>query len=182
VTRRARGVAAAIAAAVVLAGAGGCAHHAAPAPAPAPPAPVSAAPDTTVRGWTVGNLAVGTAVVVVRARYGGRVYLGVGTATATMALTFTAADVDRFVADARALLAARTPGRQPVPSLAEPGSGRAMSFSRVRHAGASTYHFFFADETLRGFPLPATVVEARAVLSALARGAATAREATPSSP
>jgi len=176
VTRRGLGVTAA----GLLSGLGGCAHPAAPPP-PAP-APVAAAPDTTVRGWTVGNLAVGTAVVVVRARYGGRVYLGVGTAAATMALTFTAADVDRFVADARALIASRATDPQPVPTLTEPGSGRALSFSRLRRRGVSSYHFFFADETLHGFPLPATLVEAKAVLSALARGAATAREATPSSP
>jgi hypothetical protein len=55
-----------------------------------------------------------------------------------------------------------------------------MSFTRLRQRGKpTTYHFYFADESLRGFTLPATLVECRAVLTALARGARIAHEATP---
>jgi hypothetical protein len=170
-------------------------HHAAPPPAPppaptppadstaaaAPPAPATPAPDTTARGWTAGNLTVGNGVVVVRARYGGRVYVGAGTATNTIALTFAADDVDQFVTDARALLPPKPAKDQPTPVLSEPGSNRAMSFSRAGRGVKATYHFYFADENLHGFPLPATVTEAKGVLNALARGAAIAREATPKS-
>jgi hypothetical protein len=163
-----------------------CQHHA-PAPPPAPAADTTAAaapppppaPDTTARGWTAGNLAVGTGVVIVRARYGGRVFVGAGTADHTIALTFAASDVEQFVADARTLLPPHALPKAPTPVLTEPGSTRAMSFSRVRQGKATTYHFYFADESLHGFPLPATVVETKAVLGALARGAAIAREATP---
>jgi hypothetical protein len=167
----------------------GCQHRA-PTPAPTPalpadttaaaaPPPAAPAPDTTARGWTAGNIAVGTGVVIVRARYGGRVFLGAGTADHTIALTFTAADVDQFVADARTLLPPHAAAKAPTPVLTEPGSTRAMSFSRVRQGKATTYHFYFADESLHGFPLPATAIEAKAVLGALTRGATIAREATP---
>jgi hypothetical protein len=55
-----------------------------------------------------------------------------------------------------------------------------MSFTRVhRHNEPTTYHFYFADETLHGFPLPASLVESKAVLTALAHGAQIAHEATP---
>jgi hypothetical protein len=168
----------------------GCQHHV-PASAPAPQAdttaaaapptttPPASAPDTTARGWTAGNLAVGTGVLVVRARYGSRVFVGAGTPDNTIALTFAAADIDQFVADARALLPPHPVAKAPAPVLTEPGSQRAMSFSRVGRGKATTYHFYFADENLHGFPLPATVIEAKAVLRALARGATIAREATP---
>jgi hypothetical protein len=170
----------------------GCQHvsmGAAPLPAPAmgPVGPDSTTaadttpkPDTTTqRGWTAGNLAVGTGVVVVRARYGGRVFVGAGTADHTIALTFTAPDVEQFVTDARALLPPHAVTNQPTPVVTETGSSRAMSLSRVGRGTKTTYHFYFADEALHGFPLPTTVVEAKAVLAALARGAAIAREATP---
>jgi hypothetical protein len=169
----------------------GCQHVITGAPAPpllaprpdsvtaGPPPPATPAPDTTARGWTAGNLAIGDGVVIVRARYGGRVFVGAGTATNTIALTFTADDVEQFVADARSLLPPRPVINQPTPVVTEPGSGRAMSLSRVGRGKKTTYHFYFADEALRGFPLPATVIEAKAVLAAMARGAAIAREATP---
>jgi hypothetical protein len=146
----------------------------------APPPPATPAPDTTsTRGWTAGNLAIGDGVVIVRARYGGRVFVGAGTATNTIALTFTAADVEQFVAEARTLLPPHPVIDQPTPIVTEPGSSRAMSLSRVGRGKKTTFHFYFADEALRGFPLPATVIEAKAVLAAMARGAAIAREATP---
>jgi hypothetical protein len=145
------------------------------AEAPHPPAP-----DTTVQGWHAGNLAVGAGVMIIRARYGGRVYVGAGDATHTIALTFNANDVDQFVLDARALLPPNPTTNAPTPVLTEPGSSRALSFARVRHRGQpTTYHFYFADESLHGFPLPATLVESKAVLTALARGARIAHEATP---
>jgi hypothetical protein len=118
--------------------------------------------------------------MIIRPRYGGRVYVGAGDATHTIALTFDANDVDQFVLDARALLPPTPAAKAPTPILTEPGSSRAMSFTRLRQRGKpTTYHFYFADESLRGFPLPATLVESRAVLTALARGARIAHEATP---
>lgn len=145
--------------------------------AQAPPAP---APDTGVKGWTAGNLTVGDGVMIIRARYGGRVFVGAGDATHTIALTFTAEDIDEFVLAARALLPPHPATKAPTPLVTEPGSNRAMSFTRVHHRGEpTTYHFYFADETLHGFPLPATLVESKAVLTALAHGAQIAHEATP---
>jgi hypothetical protein len=166
----------------------GCQHQAPkpapqPAPAPAPDTtaatPTQPAPDTTVHGWSAGNLAVGNAVMIIRARYGGRVYVGAGDSSHTIALTFDANDVDQFVQDARALLPPHPVTNEPAPILTEPGSSRALSFSRIHHGKTTTYHFYFADEALRGFPIPATLVESKAVLTALARGAQIAHEATP---
>jgi hypothetical protein len=165
----------------------GC-QHKAPAPAPAPalaPTPDTTAatpqpaPDTGVRGWSAGNLTVGNAAIIIRARYGGRVYVGAGDANHTIALTFDASAVDEFVLEARTLLPPHPATDQPTPIVAEQGSTRAMSFSRIRHGKTTAYHFYFADEALRGFPVPATLPECKAILTALARGAQIAHEATP---
>jgi hypothetical protein len=160
-----------------------------PAPAPTPHQPDSTAtqdttkttakPDTAPHDWTAGALAIGDAVVIVRARYGERVYVGAGDSTHTIALTFNAPDVDQFVSDARALLPPHPSSNAPTPVLNEPGSNRAMSFSRIRQGKTWSYHFYFADEALHGFPVPTTLTEARSILAALTRGAAIAHEATP---
>lgn len=125
---------------------------------------------------------IGDGVVVVRARYGGRVYVGAGTSTRTIALTFDADQIDQFVSDARAILPPRQPGNHPTPVMQEKASDRSMSFSRVGKGAKATYHFYFADEQLQGFMLPSTVTEAKALLAALVRGAIVAHEATPDKP
>jgi hypothetical protein len=178
------------AAAVLFAVLTACHAQGRPARPPAPVTPDStstkdttaAKPDTAAHDWTAGALAIGDAVVIVRARYGERVYVGAGDSTHTIALTFNADDVNQFVADARALLPPHPDAKAPTPVLNEPGSNRAMSFSRIRQGKTWSYHFYFADESLHGFPVPTTLLEARSILAALTRGAAIAREATPLTP
>jgi hypothetical protein len=160
-------------------------QHPAPTPAPQPAADTTAthpAPDTVQKGWTAGNLVIGDGVVVVRARYGGRVFVGVGTASRTIAFTFDADQVDQFVDDVRAMLPPHRSTGHPTPILQEKESSRAMSFARVGKGANATYHFYFADEQLQGFAVPSTVAEAKGLLAALVRGAIVAHEATPDKP
>jgi hypothetical protein len=168
-----------------------CHSQGRPAPAPAPSQSDSTTahdttktttkPDSAPHDWTAGALAIGDAVIIVRARYGERVYVGAGDSTHTIALTFNADDVTQFVSDAKALLPPHPSSNAPTPVLNEPGSNRAMSFSRVHQGKGKTwsYHFYFADEALHGFPVPTTLTEARSILAALTRGAAISHEATP---
>jgi hypothetical protein len=124
------------------------------------------------------NLAIGDGVFIVRAHYGGRVYVGAGDATQTMTLQVDADAVDDFVAETRAMLPPRKPRRdKPPPVLEEPKSGRTMSFGRHVAGGQAAYRFFFSDDRLGGFSLPATLTETKAILAGLTRGAALARQA-----
>jgi len=124
------------------------------------------------------NLAIGDGVFIVRAHYGGRVYVGAGDATQTMTLQVDADAVDDFVAEIRTFLPPKKPRRDaPPPVLEEPKSGRTMSFGRHVYAGEARYRFFFSDDRAGGFSLPATLTETRAILAGLARGAALTREA-----
>jgi hypothetical protein len=128
--------------------------------------------------WSAANLAIGDGVFIVRAHYGGRVYVGAGDATQTMTLQVDADAVDDFVRETRAFLPPKKPGRDtPPPVLEEPRSGRTMSFGRHVAAGQARYRFFFSDDRLGGFSLPATLIETRAILAGLTRGAAMARAA-----
>jgi hypothetical protein len=128
--------------------------------------------------WAAANLAIGDGVFIVRAHYGGRVYVGAGDATQTMTLQVDADAVDDFVRETRAFLPPKKPGRDtPPPVLEEPRSGRTMSFGRHISAGQARYRFFFSDDRLGGFSLPATLTETRAILAGLTRGAAMARDA-----
>jgi hypothetical protein len=124
------------------------------------------------------NLAIGDGVFIVRAHYGGRVYVGAGDATQTMTMQVDADAVDDFVRETRAFLPPRKPHRDaPPPVLEEPKSGRTMSFGRHVYAGEARYRFFFSDDRAGGFSLPATLTETRAILAGLTRGAALTREA-----
>jgi hypothetical protein len=185
-----------------------CSHHAAPptttvAAAPSAPAvytDTAAAwagmhprsdstrtrPDSATRKadsasqWMAANLAIGDGVFIVRAHYGGRVYVGAGDATQTMTMQVDADAVDDFVAETRAFLPPKKPHRDtPPPVLEEPKSGRTMSFGRHVYGGQTRYRFFFSDDRAGGFSLPATLTETRAMLAGLTRGAALAREAQP---
>jgi hypothetical protein len=125
------------------------------------------------------NLAIGEGVFIVRAHFGGRVYVGAGDATQTMTMQVDADAVDDFVKETRALLPPKKPHRDaPPPVLEEPKSGRTMSFGRHVYQGQARYRFFFSDDRT-GFSLPATLTETRAMLAGLTRGAALAREAQP---
>jgi hypothetical protein len=129
------------------------------------------------------SLAIGDGVFIVRAHYGGRVYVGAGDATQTMTMQVDADAVDDFVTETRAFLPPRKPRRDtPPPVLEEPKSGRTMSFGRHVNGGLTRYRFFFSDDRAGGFSLPATLTETRAMLAGLTRGAALAREAQPAAP
>lgn len=128
---------------------------------------------------TVANLVVGEGVMVVKAAPGRHVYVGAGSPTRAMTLTFESNAVDEFVAETQALVLTGT-GTIPAhtinrPVLEERGSGRALSVARhliiVRGVPHVSYHFFAADERLTGFTLSATPVETKAILQALHRGA-----------
>lgn len=135
-------------------------------------------PDTSANSWAAANLAIGDGVFIVRAHYGGRVYVGAGDATQTMTLQVDADAVDDFVRETRAFLPPKKPHRDaPPPVLEEPKSGRTMSFGRHVYAGEARYRFFFSDDRAGGFSLPATLTETRAILAGLTRGAALTREA-----
>lgn len=141
--------------------------------------PDSSPPDTTSQ-WQAANLAIGDGVFIVRAHFGGRVYVGAGDATQTMTMQVDADAVDDFVAETRTWLPPKKPRRNaPPPVLEEPKSGRTMSFGRHIYGGEAHYRFFFSDDRAGGFSLPATLTETRAMLAGLARGAALAREAQP---
>jgi hypothetical protein len=140
------------------------------------------APDTTQQ-WVAANLAIGEGVFIVRAHYGGRVYVGAGDASQAMTLQVDADAVDDFVNETRGFLPPKKPRRDaPQPVLEEPKSGRTMSFGRHVYGGQARYRFFFSDDRLGGFSLPATLTEARAILAGLTRGAAMAREAQSTRP
>jgi hypothetical protein len=146
-------------------------------PAAATAAPPSK-PDTSASNWMAANLAIGDGVFIVRAQYGGRVYVGAGDATQTMTMQVDADAVDDFVRETRAFLPPKKPRRDaPPPVLEEPKSGRTMSFGRHVYAGEARYRFFFSDDRAGGFSLPATLTETRAILAGLTRGAALTREA-----
>jgi hypothetical protein len=144
---------------------------------------VAALPGRTAgQAQTVANLVVGDGVMVVKAAAGRHVYVGAGSPTRAMTLTFESAAVDEFVAETQALVLV---GAGSIPShtinrpvLEERGSGRALSVTRhlilIRGAPHLSYHFFAADERLSGLTLSATPVETRAILQALHRGARTA--------
>jgi hypothetical protein len=150
-----------------------------PAAAAASTAATPSRPDTASQ-WQAANLAIGDGVFIVRAHYGGRVYVGAGDATQTMTMQVDADAVDDFVAETRTWLPPKKPRRNaPPPVLEEPKSGRTMSFGRHIYAGEAHYRFFFSDDRAGGFSLPATLTETRAMLAGLARGAALAREAQP---
>lgn len=130
----------------------------------------------------VANLVVGDGVMVIKASTGRHVYVGAGSPTRAMTLTFESAPVDEFVAETQALvlvgagtIPAHTINR---PVLEERGTGRALSVTRhlvlIRGVAHLSYHFFAADERLTGFTLSATPVETKAILQALHRGARTA--------
>ena len=137
-------------------------------------------PPDTVSQWQAANLAIGDGVFIVRAHYGGRVYVGAGDATQTLTMQVDADAVDDFVAETRTWLPPKKPRRDaPPPVLEEPKSGRTMSFGRHIYGGEAHYRFFFSDDRAGGFSLPATLTETRAMLAGLARGAALAREAQP---
>jgi hypothetical protein len=124
------------------------------------------------------SLAIGDGVFIVRAHYGGRVYVGAGDATQTMTMQVDADAVDDFVRETRRFLPPKKPPRDaPPPVLEEPKSGRTMSFGRHVNAGVARYRFFFSDDRAGGFSLPATLTETKAILAGLSRGAALAREA-----
>jgi hypothetical protein len=144
---------------------------------------VDSASAASANGWQAANLAIGNGVFLVRAHYGGRVYVGAGDATQTMTLQVDADAVDDFVNETRAFLPPKKPKRDaPPPVLEEPKSGRTMSFGRHVSEGQSRYRFFFSDDRLGGFSLPATLTETRAILAGLTRGAALAREAQAKAP
>ncbi|HTA75085.1 MAG TPA: hypothetical protein VK733_12455 [Gemmatimonadaceae bacterium] len=135
-------------------------------------------PDTSAGSWMAANLAIGDGVFIVRAHYGGRVYVGAGDATQTMTMQVDADAVDDFVRETRAFLPPKKPHRDaPPPVLEEPKSGRTLSFGRHVYAGEARYRFFFSDDRAGGFSLPATLTETRAILAGLTRGAALTREA-----
>jgi hypothetical protein len=141
-------------------------------------APHDSASGNAEKEWQAANLAIGDGVFIVRAHYGGRVYVGAGDATQTMTLMVDADAVDDFVNETRAFLPPKKPGRDaPPPVLEEPRSGRTMSFGRHVYSGQARYRFFFSDDRLGGFSLPATLTETRAILAGLKRGATLAREA-----
>lgn len=130
----------------------------------------------------VANLVVGDGVMVIKAATGRHVYVGAGSPTRAMTLTFESAAVDEFVAETQALvlvgagtIPAHTINR---PVLEERGTGRALSVTRhlilIRGVPHLSYHFFAADERLTGFTLSATPVETKAILQAFHRGARTA--------
>ena len=130
--------------------------------------------------WQAASLAIGDGVFIVRAHYGGTVYVGAGDATKTMTMQVDAGAVDDFVAETRDWLPPKKPRRDaPPPVLEEPKSGRTMSFGRHIYGGQAHYRFFFSDDRAGGFSLPATLTETRAMLAGLARGAALARSAQP---
>jgi hypothetical protein len=148
--------------------------------------PDSAKPDSATHKadssaqWMAASLAIGDGVFIVRAHYGGRVYVGAGDATQTMTMQVDADAVDDFVAETRTFLPPKKPRRDaPPPVLEEPKSGRTISFGRHVYGGQARYRFFFSDDRAGGFSLPATLTETRAMLAGLARGAALAREARP---
>lgn len=157
-------------------------HHrpdSAAQPATAPSAPTPKA--DTVNQWMAANLAIGDdGVFIVRAHYGGRVYVGAGNATQTITMQVDAGAIDDFVAETRDWLPPKKPRRDaPPPVLQEAKSGRAISFGRHIYGGQPHYRFFFSDDRGGGFSLQATLTEARAMLNGLARGATLAREAQP---
>ena len=127
------------------------------------------------------NLAIGDdGVFIVRAHYGGRVYVGAGNATQTVTLQVDAGAVEDFVNETRDWLPPKKPRRDaPPPVLEEPKSGRAMSFGRHIYGGQPHYRFFFSNDRAGGFSLSATLTETRAMLNGLARGVKLAREAQP---
>lgn len=134
--------------------------------------------DSTNAEWQAASLAIGDGVFIVRAHYGGRVYIGAGDATQTMTLMVDADAVDDFVAEIRTFLPPKKPRRdQPPPALEEPKSGRTMSFGRHITGGQAHYRFFFSDDRQGGFSLPATLTETKAMLAGLSRGATLARQA-----
>ncbi len=136
-----------------------------------------AVPDSTNAEWQAASLAIGDGVFIVRAHYGGRVYIGAGDATQTMTLVVDADAVNDFVAETRVWLPPKKPRRdQPPPALEEPKSGRTMSFGRHFAGGQAHYRFFFSDDRQGGFSLPATLTETKAILAGLTRGAALARQ------
>ena len=138
------------------------------------------APTDTVAQWQAANLAIGDGVFLVRAHYGGRVYVGAGDASQTMTMQVDADAVNDFVTEVRTWLPPKKPRHNaPPPVLEEPKSGRTMSFGRHITGGEAHYRFFFSDDRAGGFSLPATLTETRAMLAGLARGAAMAREAQP---
>jgi hypothetical protein len=146
----------------------------------AAPSKADSASEASANNWMAASLAIGDGVFIVRAHYGGRVYVGAGNATQTMTMQVDAGAVDDFVAEARDWLPPKKPRRDaPPPVLQEPKSGRAMSFGRHIYGGQPHYRFFFSDDRAGGFSLPATLTETRAILAGLARGAALAREAQP---
>jgi len=127
------------------------------------------------RAGQVSNLAVGNAAVVVKSGRDHTVYVGASSPTRTVALVLLPTAVDQFVADARTvLLAPRTLDRAVLNDKSGTGS---VSLSRVTTKHRATYHFFFSDDPLTGFALPATPAEVRSVMLALHRAAraATAR-------
>ena len=154
-------------------------HAAAPGQAgSAPPNKPDSANAASANTWNAANLAIGDGVFIVRAHYGGRVYVGVGNATQTMTMQVDADAVDDFVREIRTFLPPKKPRRDaPPPVLEEPKSGRTMSFGRHVYSGQTRYRFFFSDDRAGGFSLPATLTETRAILSGLTRGAELAREA-----
>ena len=149
------------------------------ATAPSKPDTAAQKPDTASQ-WMAANLAIGDGVFIVRARYGGMVYVGAGNATQTATMQLDAGAIDDFVGEVRDWLPPRKPRKDaPPPVVQESKSGRAISFGRRIYGGQAHYRFFFADDRGGGFSLPATLTETRAMLAGLARGAALAREAQP---
>lgn len=147
----------------------------------ATPAKPDSASAASANSWMAANLAIGDdGVFVVRAHYGGRVYVGAGNATQTITMQLDAGAIDDFVAETRDWLPPKKPRRDaPPPVLQEAKSGRAISFGRHIYGGQPHYRFFFSDDRGGGFSLQATLTEARAMLNGLARGATLAREAQP---
>ena len=149
------------------------------APPPTQPATAPARPIIE----PVADLVVGDGVMVIKAGTGKLVYIGIGSATTTSTVTVPASAVDEFVAETQTIVRLGT-RRLPTqvldrPVLEEGTTGRALSVTRhierpqrPRAARPSVeYHFFVSDEHLRGFTIPATPVETKAVLLALHRAA-----------
>lgn len=128
------------------------------------------------------NLAIGDdGVFIVRAHYGGMVYVGAGNATQTVTMQLDAGAIEDFIGEVRDWLPPKKAKKDaPPPVVQEQKSGRAISFGRRIYGGQAHYRFFFADDRGGGFSLPATLTETRAMLNGLARGAALAHEAQPS--
>ncbi len=143
----------------------------------------------TAQVRAVANLVIGDGVMVIKAGTGKHVYIGAaGSTTRTVTLTFDAAAVDEFVADAQALVARGTRALPPHtpdrPEIEEAGSARALSMTRhmdrAHGVVTLTYHLFVSDDRLAGFALRATPVEMRSILLACHRAArAASRLSTP---